>query len=86
MATRTPTKIASFKREPYAQKELSRITSTAPAWAWGCERCAFGVVKGTVNQLCTCQAGQARARWAAVTMRSDEDEIRVPTVHAAYGG
>ena len=75
-----------FKREPYKRNELSRTTSTAPAWAWGCELCEYGTVKGTTNEYCTCQAGQARARWASGNMAPLEDEIRVPTFNAAYGG
>ncbi len=88
MATRTPPKASDFKREPYAQKELSRVTSTAPAWAWGCERCAFGVVNGTRGELCTCQAGQARGRWQRGDMSplDDADDVVVPTFNAAYGG
>lgn len=88
MATRTPTKIENFKREPYKQNPLARATSAAPAWAWGCERCAFGVVTGTTNTLCTCQAGQVRGRWATGNMAplDSADDIVVPTINAAYGG
>ena len=88
MATRTPPKASDFKREPYKEKELSRITSNAPAWAWGCELCNFGTVKGTVNTFCTCQAGQARARWASGNMAPLDDaaDVVVPTFNCAYGG
>lgn len=86
MATRTIAKTDKWSRETYKQKELSRITSSAPAWAWGCDRCKFGVVNGTTNQLCTCEAGQARGRWASGNMREDTDDVHVPTFNAAYGG
>jgi len=86
MATRTIAKTDKWSRETYKQKELSRITSSAPAWAWGCDRCKFGVVTGTTNQLCTCEAGQARGRWASGNMREDADDVHVPTFNAAYGG
>ena len=75
-----------WRRPSYEEQPLERTTSTAPAWAWGCELCNFGTVKGTTNTYCTCQAGQARARWASGNMAPLEDEIRVPTFNAAYGG
>lgn len=86
MATRTPPKADSFKREPYKQKELSRTTSNAPQWAFGCDRCKFGVVTGTTNVLCSCEAGQARGRWATGNMRQNDDGVHVPTFNAAYSG
>ena len=87
MATRTPPKADAFNREPYKQKDFARATSNAPAWAWGCEHCNFGTVKGTVNQFCTCQAGQARARWASGNMAPLDDAADiVPTFNGAYGG
>ena len=86
MATRTIAKSDKWTREQYQEKPLARATSNAPAWAWGCEFCNFGTVKGTVNEYCTCQAGQARARWARGEMAPLEDEIHVPTFNAAYGG
>ena len=88
MATRTPPKADAFNREPYKQKDFARATSNAPAWAFGCEFCNFGTVKGTVNQFCTCQAGQARARWASGNMAPLDDaaDVVVPTFNGAYGG
>lgn len=88
MATRTIVKDSKWNRPTYQTKELARATSNAPAWAWGCERCNFGTVKGTVNTLCTCEAGQARGRWARGEMAplDNADDIVVPTFNAAYGG
>jgi hypothetical protein len=79
MATRTPPRNDKWNRPTYEAKDLSRLTSAAPAWAWGCELCSFGTVKGTLNQFCTCRAGQAKARWASGQMAPDDDEIHVPT-------
>jgi len=73
-----------FKRPPYEEKPIAK--ANYPRWADGCELCNFGTVKGTTNTYCTCQAGQARARWASGNMAPLEDEIRVPTFNAAYGG
>jgi hypothetical protein len=78
MATRTPPRNDKWNRPTYEAKDLSRLTSAAPAWAWGCERCKFGVLNGTIGAFCTCEAGQARQRCASGQMAPDE-EIHVPT-------
>lgn len=71
-----------FKRPPYEEKPIAK--ANYPRWADGCELCKFG--KRADGMFCTCQAGQARARWASGNMAPLEDEIRVPTFNAAYGG
>ena len=90
MATRTIAKTDKWTREQYQEKPLVRTTSAAPDWAWGCELCNYGVVKGTVNTLCTCRAGQARGRWASGNMAPLDEPgdivVNVPTMNAAYGG
>lgn len=84
MATRTIVKESKWNRPAYQEKPLSRATSNAPAWAWGCELCKFGVQAD--GQFCTCRAGQGRARLAAGIVIDDADDGHVPTMNAAYGG
>lgn len=88
MATRTPPKNDKWSRPTYQRKDFSLTTlPEGVTWAKGCDRCDFGTVKGTVNQFCTCQAGQARARWASGNMALlDESTDVVPTFNGAYGG
>lgn len=52
----------SWRRPPYEVKTLEQ--ASFPRWALGCERCNYGTVRGTFDEYCTCQAGQARRRWA----------------------
>ena len=84
MATRTIVKESTWNRPVYERKELSRATSNAPAWAWGCELCEFG--RQADGSFCTCRAGQGRARLAAGIVVDDADDVHVPTFNAAYGG